>query len=317
MSEDDAYMEFRKARWPETDGWPPCCPACGTVKIYETKRRRFRCSSYECRVDFTVTSGTILASHKLSFHQIFCAIAIAASDVKNEAALLLTRQLGISYKSAWVLLMKLREAIAAERALMKLEDVVEIDAMYVGGHVKPANRAVDRVDRRKAIHQSGKRRCVLAMRQRDGRTISVIARTEDRKIVKQFAARYLKEGTQIVSYGHEAYADLALRWKHVKVDHAVNYSNKPGSGEDTNQIESFFSRVRRAEGGTHHRISGRYTDWYVAELAYREDMRRRDNGWVARNTLRRALAHPVSRWLCGYWQGNHPPKEFLWNPQAA
>ena len=61
-------------------------------------------------------------------------------------------------------------------------------------------------------------------------------------------------------------------------------------------------------------MAGRYLDWYVADLAWREDFRRRDNAWLVEDLLRRALAHPVSRWMEGYWQGNHPPREFLWRP---
>ena len=92
------------------------------------------------------------------------------------------------------------------------------------------------------------------------------------------------------------------------MNHDVEYSAGPGS--DTNQAESFFSRVKRAEKGTHHKIAGKYLDWYAAELAWREDFRRMDNGWLTKDMLRRALLHPVSRWLKGYWQGNHPDKEF-------
>src|SRR5271167_3007932 len=94
FSEDRAYREFTKARWGKK-GWPPYCPHCGVVKVYEANRRlpggrasrRFRCSG--CREDFTVTSGTIFASHKLSFRQMLGALALAANAVKDEAALLL------------------------------------------------------------------------------------------------------------------------------------------------------------------------------------------------------------------------------------
>ena len=58
--------------------------------------------------------------------------------------------------------------------------------------------------------------------------------------------------------------------------------------------------------GIHHRMSGTYLDWYVADLAWREDMRRHPLDWLFKVVLSKALAHPVSRNLKGYWQGNKP-----------
>ncbi|MBZ6079027.1 transposase [Microvirga puerhi] len=75
----------------------------------------------------------------------------------------------------------------------------------------------------------------------------------------------------------------------------------------TNQIESVFSRVRRAYRGIHHRFSVKYLDWYIVELSRREDRSRLGNRGQTLEMLGRALAHPTSRNLCGYWQGNKPP----------
>jgi hypothetical protein len=68
-----------------------------------------------------------------------------------------TRELGIEYKTAWTNLMKLREAITAERERLLLEEIVEVDGLYIGGHVRPANRIEDSVDRRLAKHSSPRR----------------------------------------------------------------------------------------------------------------------------------------------------------------
>ncbi len=317
MSEARAYLEFAKARWGDL-GFPPHCPHCGTVKVYEANRRqprgrvsrRYRCSG--CRADFTVTSGTIFAFHKLSFRQMLAALSLATNAVKDEAALLLTRQLGVQYKTAWVLMMKLREAIASERQELVLRDTVEIDGTYIGGHVRKENKKADRKDRRLAENQNGKRRCVLALRQRGGRIVSVVTMSETAKEAVAVARRYVEFGAVVLTDAHEAYRDLGAYWDHRAVDHGAEY--RADDGTTTNLIESFFARVKRSQMGTHHRMAGKYLDWYVAELAWREDMRRRDNGWLTRDLLKRVLRHPVSRWLKGYWQGNHPDREFLWEP---
>lgn len=320
MSEERAYREFCRARWQE-DGGRPHCPRCGVVKVYEANHRlpdgrvsrRFRCSG--CRCDFTVTSGTIFASHKLSFRQMLGALALAANAVKDEAALLLTRQLGVQYKTAWVLMMKMREAIASEREALVLNEMIEIDGTYVGGHVRKENKAADRKDRRLAQNQNGKRRRVLAMRQRGGRIVSVITLSESSAAAVALARKHVADGALVLTDAHEAYGLMGAYWEHRTVNHDVAYCGDDGTY--TNHIESFFARVKRAQMGTHHRFAGKYLDWYIAELAWREDMRRRDNGWLTRNLLQRVLLHPVSRWLKGYWQGNHPTREFLWRPDLA
>ena len=73
-------------------------------------------------------------------------------------------------------------------------------------------------------------------------------------------------------------------------------------GASTNQAECFFSRLRRAEFGQHHHISGEYLGFYAGEMAWREDMRREDNGDQYERMTADALRHPKSRNWCGYWQ---------------
>lgn len=115
MTDQDAETTFRRLRWPETDGEPVCCH-CGGVNAYDCRRPngapRFRCRA--CRKDFSVTSGTLFASHKLPLRGYLAAIAIFVNEVKGKSALALTRDLGVSYKCAFVLLHKLREAMAVE-----------------------------------------------------------------------------------------------------------------------------------------------------------------------------------------------------------
>ena len=208
MHEDTAYAEFRRTRWPRTNGNPDHCPRCGAVdaSFYETARRRFRCSA--CRGDFTVTSGTIFASHKLSFRQMLGAIALAANAMKNEAALLLTRQLGVQWKTAFVLLAKLREAIASERAQLVLEGTVEIDGCDIGGHRRKENRKAERKNARRPENQTGKRRCIITLRQRSGRTVTAITIAESKEVAIGMARRHVDRGARILTDAHAAYSDL-------------------------------------------------------------------------------------------------------------
>lgn len=176
MGEDKAYETFKSLRWAETDG-EAVCPRCGCVETYDiATRRRFKCVA--CHHQFSVTSGTIFASRKLSFTDLLAAIVIFVNGAKGVAALQLSRDLDVQYKTAFVLTHKLREAMAAELADRQLNGIVEIDGAYFGGHVKPENRKADRADRRLKVNQSGKRKCVVIMRERGGRSLPFVVRNE-------------------------------------------------------------------------------------------------------------------------------------------
>ncbi len=109
------------------------------------------------------------------------AIAIFCNEVKGKSALALSRDLDVQYKTAFVLAHKIREAMASELKGMRLggrDRTVEVDGGYFGGYIKPANHKENRVDRRLAKHQNGKRQVVVVMRERDGRTIPSVWKSE-------------------------------------------------------------------------------------------------------------------------------------------
>ena len=324
MSEAEAFGTFCKSRWPDGKPW---CPHCGCEGAYEYAPRkvtakdgsmrparafsnRFRCKQEGCRQDFSVTTGTILAHRKLSFRTLLQAVALSTQSVKGKAALQLSRELSVQYKTAWVLSHKLREAVAAERAAMTLQGTVEMDGMYVGGTPRPANRREDRVDHRKLANP--KKQCVLALRQREGRILATVVPGEQRAPAWDLVRRHVRGPAHLVADEAPGYDDLVALFPLTRNNHGNAYVVAPGSS--TNQAESFFSRVRRSFHGVHHRAAGTYLDWYVADLAHREDMRRMPMKELAGRYLGAALAHPPSRNIAGYWQGNKPARTLGWNP---
>jgi transposase-like protein len=293
--EETAYTMFRKLRWPQTDG-AAICPHCGGLDPYEiTTRRRFKCSA--CGKQFSVTSGTILASRKMSFVNLLAALCILANATKGISALQLARDLDCQHKTAFVLAHKLREALASETKGATLDGDVEVDGAYFGGHIRPANKVENRVDRRLAEHQTGKRRVVVAFRQRKGRTVTHVVRHEGEGV--EIAKR-------IVSRSAIMHADEATHWDALHDGwqvHRINHSEAYClEGACTNQTESFFSRLRKMCEGQHHHVSARHLHQYAAHAAWLEDHRRLDNGALAHRMLGLALGHTKSRDWCGYWQ---------------
>ena len=295
MSEDEAHDAFRMIRWCDTGG-DPVCPRCGGLAhSFITTRKLWKCQA--CKHQFSVTSGTTFASRKLPIGAYLLAIAIFVNGAKGHSALQLSRDLDCQYKTAYVLSHKLREAISAEMGTHTASGEVEVDGAYFGGHVRPENRKEDRIDRRKAENQSGTRKVVVVARERGGRTLTFVSKTEDGS-VPTIAAR--------IALGSTVYADEAAGWDRLHVrflTKRINHSEAYSTDEAcTNQAESYFSRLRRAEMGIHHRISGDYLGAYAGEMAWREDNRRKSNGVQYLMMVAAALAHPVSRQWKGYWQ---------------
>lgn len=294
--EEAAYETFCKLRWPETGG-EAVCPKCGCCDAYKiTTRRRFKCAG--CYAQFSVTSGTIFAFRKLDFTDLLAAICLFVSNAKGMSSVQFSRTLDVQYKTAWVMAHKLREAMARETEGATLDDEVEVDGAYFGGHIRPENRKEDRIDRRLKEHQTGKRRVVVAFRERFGRTLPFVAKAEDDGV--DLAARVLDPETHLFADEATHWDVLETRYPMDRVNHSAEYS--AGHGKHTNWVESYFSRLRKMVSGQHHWVSPKYLHQYATHAAWTEDHRETDNKTLTRRALRNALAAPVSREFAGYWQ---------------
>jgi len=301
MTNEEAETMFARIRWPETDG-SPVCPECACQAVYNVRRPkgppRWRCKA--CNKEFTVTSGTLFAWHKLPVQSYLAAIAIFCNEVKGKAALALSRDLGTTYKTAFVLAHKLREAMATEIKGAHVGgdgETVEIDGGYFGGYVKPANLKENRRDRRLTKNQNGKRQVVVVVRERGGSTLPAVFKSESAAL--SWISSRVAPGTKVVADEAPAWNALHSRFEVSRIDHGQAYSL---DGVYSNNAESYFSRMRRGELGHHHHVAGPYLVRYAQESAWREDNRRVSNGAQAQHTVALALSAKPSVDFCGYWQ---------------
>lgn len=295
LSDAEAFETFKSIRW-ASNGGNPFCPRCGCVEIYSYSTRKiFKCKG--CNAQFSVTTGTIFASRKLPLRDILAAIAIFVNSAKGHSALQLSRDLDVQYKTAFVLSHKIREALSKQSETKTVSGEVEIDGAYFGGYIKPANLKEDRKDRRLRYVQNGKREVVVVMRQRGGHTIANVFKSESESVAS--IQQRVANGSTIHADEATAWDALHARFLTKRINHSEAYSH---DGACTNQAESFFSRLRRAEIGSHHSIAGKYLDLYADEMAWREDNRRISNGEQYLMVTNATLQHPVSREWKGYWQ---------------
>ena len=319
LSDEEAFDLFRELRWGQ--GEEVVCPDCGVVERhwFLPSRQQWRCKA--CGHTFSVTSGTIFAHHKLPLRVYLGAVAIYTNAVKGLSALQMCRDLGVQYKTAFVLMHKLRESLMAQREESPLGGEVEIDGAYVGGHVRPKNKKEDRVDRRRAENQSPDKRCILVMREKHPedsgepgpggarRTLSFVIGRENQADVGTLAARFITPGTVLSADESDAYDLLPAHFPMRRVNHQQEY--RADDGTTNNQAESYFSRFRRMEIGQTHKFGLRYLANYANEAAYREDTRRQSNGEIFREILGKSLRTRTHRDWCGYWQGNKRLEERL------
>jgi transposase-like protein len=274
LSDAEAWQTFRKVRWPDTNG-APVCPRCDCRSCRDYPRRsgapRSRCTA--CGYDFSPTSGTLFAHHKLPIRTYLAAIAIFCNEVKGKSALALSRDLGVQYKTAFVLAHKIREAMGTARKRERIggaNRIAEVDGAYFGGHIRPENRKADRKDRRRIENRNDKRQCVVLVCERPaagaetGRTLATVVASEDGAM--GFIKARLDRATTVHADEASGWNELHAHFDTRRVNHSVEYASADAC---VNQAESGFSRIRRAELGHHHHIAGPYLARYAREMAWR------------------------------------------------
>jgi transposase-like protein len=304
MSDEEAEAVFCKIRWASNNG-NPFCPKCGCTIVYNCRRAnglaRWRCKA--CLHSFSITSGTLFHSRKMPLRGYLLAIAIFCNEVKGKSMLAMSRDLGTAYQTSFVLAHKLREAMASELRGINIGGAgrkAEIDGAYFGGYVKPANHIENRRDRRLRQNRSGKRKTVVVIRERDGKTLPGVFASEGAAL--NFIRTRIARGTTVYADEGVAWNELHGRFTMHRINHQEAYSLSGPDEINTNNAESFFSRMRRAEIGHHHHLAGPYLARFAQESAWREDHRRDPNGIQVDRVVALAMRNRPSVDFCGYWQ---------------
>jgi len=326
LSNEDVSRIFHMIRWPETHG-TPCCPHCNETECVVTVPKRallYRCK--KCERMFSLTSGTFLHASKLSLRTILAALLLLADAVKGMSASQFSRQVGIQYKTAFVLMHKIRASLLVENSRTLLDGDVQIDGAYFDTKERKPNEhkaAREQATREKAAREMGAPeaqavqdgedqewkptpRCILVARKVSGergkggvKTVIGFAPCENGKDVDAFVAKHVTPGAVVTSDEHKAYAMLITHYDLKRVNHSERYSGP--NGENINQAESYFSRFRRMQVGQNH-FFGRHLLAYAAESAWRDDNRRNSNSVNARALLGLLLKPNSDGLWRGFWR---------------
>lgn len=261
-----SYIEAR--RWPSGAK----CPECqGADRITARKNGFYRCNA--CKTDFTVRTGTVFERSHVPLHKWLYAMYMLVTARKGISSVQLAKQIGVTQKTAWFVLGRLREACGND--LTMLRGIVEVDETYVGGKEKNRHQ-----HKKLGANGAGGKIAVIGIRERGGRMKALpIGKTTGYNL-QRVIRNNIEVGSTIHTDEFSSYIGLRPDYKHETVNHSKGEYVR--DDVTTNGVESVWAVLKRGMYGVYHHASPKHLHRYVDEFAFRLN-----DGDVKRHTMDR------------------------------
>lgn len=263
-NEESAKKYLEGKRW----GDKVVCPFCGkSEKQYRVKRNGvegyFECG--ECGKVYTVRTGTIFERSHVPLHKWIFAFYLVVTSRKGISSMQLSKEIGVTQKTAWFMLQRIREACSSSHDDDDnngfLSGIVEADGVYIGG--KESNKHESQ--KLKAGRGTVGKTAVLGMRARAGKILAKVIPDTSRDTVHQILNKYLSRDSVLVTDEHASYKES--QFNHQVVNHSAK--QYVDGMAHTNGIESVWAVLKRGFYGIYHSFSTKHLQRYVDEFAYR------------------------------------------------
>ena len=267
--EDKAERFFIEQRWPKGIH----CAFCGSdnVQVGAKHHMPYRCRERKCRKRFSTRTRSLMEGSNLPFHKWLTATYLIMTNLKGVSSMKLSRDLGVTQKTAWFLAHRIREALDDEDGYPFMDGPVEVDETFVGGR-----RGNMHAKRRKQFKGRGttKDKTIVAglKDRRTGRVKAAVVPNTGPRTLRVFVEERLHHEATLYSDEQGAYR-MVTCGEHQSIVHSRSEYVKPGTDVHTQGIESFWSMLKRAHKGTFHKWSPKHLFRYVQEFAGRHNVR--------------------------------------------
>jgi transposase-like protein len=268
FSDLDVAVDYvAKLRWPNG----PVCPRCGgTEYSYLTTRRVWKCKA--CKKQYSVKVGTIFEDSPLGLDKWLPAVWLIANSKNGISSHELGRALGVTQKSAWFMLHRIRLAMRGGSFEM-LSGEVEVDETYIGGKARHMHKAQRREKARRG-RAPGSKTVVLGMVERGGRVKASVVEDVRKQTVQGLVRDRIQPGSSVYTDALESYTGLSRDFDHRTVNHAITYVD---GKVHTNVIENFWSLLKRGLNGTYVSVKPFHLFRYLDERTFTFNERELDD----------------------------------------
>jgi transposase-like protein len=265
--ENACVNHFRSLRWPEAD--KIACPHCGVIgPHYTLADNTHKCR--DCRRKFTVRNGTIFEDSKIPLRKWFIAIFLMTAHKKGISSCQLARDIGVTQKTAWFMLHRIRNASMTTEFKGPLTGTIEMDEAYVGGN--PKFMHASKKPKLLGMAAAREKKIMVGMIQRDGELRLHHVGDTRKKTMRPLIEANIGRGSRVHTDDNRIYDWMRSRYAHAAVRHSL--------GEyvifdvTTNSIEGAFSHFKRTVTGTYHQLSNGHLDRYLQMFAFRWNSRK-------------------------------------------